>query len=123
MSELFVIWRPWAAYVSPSFHVSNIWIWQALRDADTDCAPVDLPQLCPPNGNYAINSLGYGQLNSSGSTLVLLGTLVCYLAVFVGLVALSRRKGGTLPGPTAAAAAATTKDMDGDGEPLVGAAV
>jgi hypothetical protein len=81
LPSLFVVWKPWAAYVSPFWHVENAWMWATFHNKQTDCGPREIPVACPPTGNMVINSIGYGQISGPCSQLVLLCTLLVYWGV------------------------------------------
>ncbi|PRW57234.1 ATP-binding cassette [Chlorella sorokiniana] len=74
--DLFVIWRPWAAYISPYYHVINVWILNTFYRKPTDCGAKDATFSCPPTGGFVLSYIGYGNLTATGSLGVLGGYYV-----------------------------------------------
>ena len=99
IQELFVIWYPWASYLSPFWHVINTWILAALYATETRCDRYDQPELCPPTGSDAVAVMGYGVgFTWTASMLVILATMVVYYAVFFAALTWSMRKYGAIKG-------------------------
>ena len=61
-------------------------MWAALHGKTITCGARVLPQICPPTGNMALHSIGFGQISGAASQLALLVTLLGYwLAVWVAI--------------------------------------
>jgi ABC-type multidrug transport system ATPase subunit len=82
VDNMFVIFKPWAAYVSPMYHTINTWLYETMYRKQTQCKPRELPLLCPPSGSDALTAVGYGQLTGNASQGAMLIMLIGYYAVF-----------------------------------------
>jgi len=111
VENMFVVFKPWAAYISPMYHTINIWMYETFHGRDTNCEPQDLPQLCPPSGSDALDSMGYGDLTGNTSEGALWLMLIGYYGVFWACLVWSKRSRSTKK--TSMPAPAPSSDSDG----------
>jgi len=80
-NNVFVLWKYWAFYITPSYHLANSWIWAGFYYESLDCDPRASPKVCPTIGELALNTFGYQAISSGSSILVLLGMTALFAVI------------------------------------------
>lgn len=66
VSDLFVIWRPWAAYICPYFHTINVWVEATFYGQATACGDREPVQVGPRARGAALLGGLRGAMHRSG---------------------------------------------------------
>jgi ABC-type multidrug transport system ATPase subunit len=93
VQDLWVIWRYWSAYVTPFYHIINVWMWEAFYEKSITCFPrvSQFVSACPPDGNQVLIDQGYSYLYAGYSMAILLCTWVAYVLCLGILLYAGRR--------------------------------
>jgi len=87
VDDLWVIWTYWSCYVSPFYHIINVWMWEAFYNQPITCFPLSVfPSACPADGDQVLIEMGYSSVAGGYSLAVLLGTWGAYGIVLAFLL-------------------------------------
>lgn len=97
VQDLWVIWSYWSAYVTPFYHIINVWLWEAFYDKPITCFPPVSTQVaaCPADGNEILLNEGYGFLKAGYSMAILLCTWFAYVLCLGIILYLGTRPHGS----------------------------
>lgn len=92
LQDVFVLWKYWSFYITPFYHLINLWMWQAFYLVpDLKCQASQDPGACPQTGNLVLETFGYSSVPSSASMIVLFSTEILY-AIILTIMLLAKKR-------------------------------
>lgn len=86
-NDCFLIWKYWAFYITPAYHLTNSWMWTQFFNNSMECGSRADPDICPATGTFTLNVFGFQAISSGASILILIGMNILFslLLAFISL--------------------------------------